>query len=146
MLFPKFAEGLEAVLFIALNSGAGPVSSKQICAYQHVLPRHLEPLLQILVKEGILKGTKGPRGGYSMAREKRKVTIAEIFTLLSKEPANKIKSSKPTITTIKNHVISHINREISKTINTYTLSLTVEDLCKQLEANITTGSKADFAI
>ena len=33
-------------------------------------PRHLEPVLQALVRHGILKGIRGPRGGYELARER----------------------------------------------------------------------------
>jgi len=146
MLFPKFAEGLEAVLFIALNSGADPVSSKQICSYQGVLSRHLEPVLQILVKEGILKGTKGPRGGYTLAREKRKVSVGEIFSLLSKEPLVRIKESGLECNLIRKNIISKLDSEIDKTIGNSLKDITIEDLCKQVVSKIKTGAKPDFNI
>lgn len=146
MLFPKFAEGLESVLFIALNSGADPVSSKQICTYQDVLPRHLESVLQVLVKEGILKGTKGPRGGYTLAKEKRKVSVADIFSLLSKEPSVRKEETSAKSTSIKKTIISKINDDITKNIESSLSQITIEDLCKQLEDKIKTSSKPDFNI
>src|SRR5215831_13869834 len=42
-------------------------------------PRHLEPVLQALVREGILKGLRGPRGGYILAGDPRRITAADIF-------------------------------------------------------------------
>jgi Rrf2 family protein len=42
-------------------------------------PRHLEPVLQALVREGILKGIRGPRGGYELAREQKRITADEIL-------------------------------------------------------------------
>jgi DNA-binding IscR family transcriptional regulator len=36
-------------------------------------------VLQALVRHGILKGTRGPRGGYELAREKRRITADEIL-------------------------------------------------------------------
>jgi Rrf2 family iron-sulfur cluster assembly transcriptional regulator len=41
-------------------------------------PRHLETLLQALVHAKILQGVRGPRGGYELARERRRITVGEI--------------------------------------------------------------------
>jgi Rrf2 family iron-sulfur cluster assembly transcriptional regulator len=39
---------------------------------------HLETLLQGLVHAKILKGVRGPQGGYELARERRLITVGEI--------------------------------------------------------------------
>ena len=39
----------------------------------------LESVLQALVRDGILKGIRGPRGGYELARERRRVTANDIL-------------------------------------------------------------------
>jgi DNA-binding IscR family transcriptional regulator len=36
-------------------------------------------VLQALVREGILKGVRGPRGGYGLAREQRRITADDIL-------------------------------------------------------------------
>ena len=36
-------------------------------------------MLQALVREGILKGVRGPHGGYKLAREARRITAADIL-------------------------------------------------------------------
>jgi DNA-binding IscR family transcriptional regulator len=36
-------------------------------------------VLQALVRHGILKGTRGPRGGYELAREQRRITADDIL-------------------------------------------------------------------
>ena len=59
-----------ATVDVALFSRPDPVSTKQMAARHHLPPRHLESLLQTLVRAGILKGMRGPRGGYSLARER----------------------------------------------------------------------------
>jgi DNA-binding IscR family transcriptional regulator len=41
-------------------------------------PRHLETLLQGLVHAKILKGVRGPNGGYELAHERRRITVGEI--------------------------------------------------------------------
>ena len=58
---------------------ARPVSAKALAARHGLPPRHLEPVLQALVHEGILRGIRGPRGGYELGREQRRITAAEIL-------------------------------------------------------------------
>ena len=53
-----------------------PRRLQRVIAYP---PRHLESVLQSLVRVGILKGIRGPRGGYELARERRGVTANEIL-------------------------------------------------------------------
>jgi Rrf2 family protein len=70
---------IAAVVDVAMHGGGRPVSAKTLAA-RHALPaRHLEPVLQALVRVGILKGIRGPRGGYELARERRRITADEIL-------------------------------------------------------------------
>src|SRR5215470_17038033 len=68
-----------AVIDIALNGHNRPVAAKALCARHRLPARHLEPVLQALVREGILKGVRGPYGGYELAREGRQITADEIL-------------------------------------------------------------------
>src|ERR1700724_2426888 len=65
---------IAAVVDIALNDRERPVSAKTLAVRHGLPPRHLEPVLQALVRDGILKGTRGPRGGYALARESGRIT------------------------------------------------------------------------
>jgi len=70
---------IAAVIDVALHGKGGPVSAKVLAA-RHSLPsRHLEPVLQALVRVGILKGIRGPRGGYELARERRRISADDIL-------------------------------------------------------------------
>jgi Rrf2 family transcriptional regulator, iron-sulfur cluster assembly transcription factor len=72
---------IAAVVDVALHSRSAPVSAKAL-AGRHKLPRrHLETLLQSLVHAKILKGVRGPRGGYELARERRRITVGEIVSI-----------------------------------------------------------------
>ena len=79
----KIFYAVEAVLTIAYNASSGAISSRDIAAKQGLPPRYLEVLMQRLVKEGILRGIRGPKGGYVLAKERRRITIADICTALS---------------------------------------------------------------
>ncbi len=69
---------IAAVVDVAIHARPLPVAAKALAARHNLPPRHLETLLQALVKAGILKGVRGPRGGYELARERRRVSAGEI--------------------------------------------------------------------
>jgi Rrf2 family protein len=70
---------IAAVIDIALNARGQPVAAKALAARHRLPPRHLEPVLQALVREGILKGVRGPRGGYQLARRECNITADDIL-------------------------------------------------------------------
>lgn len=73
---------LEAVLDVAYNARPDPVQSRDITARLGIPQRYLEQVLQQLVHAGVLKGVRGPRGGYTLARERRRITVGEIVRLV----------------------------------------------------------------
>lgn len=70
---------IAAVIDVALNSQTRPVSAKALASRHGLPPRHLEPVLQALVHEGILRGVRGPRGGYELGRDTEHITANEIL-------------------------------------------------------------------
>lgn len=75
---------IEAVLDIALNAGLNPVQNVAIAKRQGIPKRYLEQTLQILVKNNILVASRGPRGGYRLAKERRKIKILDIIKPVTK--------------------------------------------------------------
>ena len=70
---------IAAVIDVAINSATRPVSMKALATRHNLPPRYLEPVLQALVRDGILNGIRGPHGGYEVAREQTKITAEEIL-------------------------------------------------------------------
>jgi Rrf2 family transcriptional regulator, iron-sulfur cluster assembly transcription factor len=68
-----------AVIDIAMHGRSRPVSAKALADRHRLPPRHLEPVLQALVREGILKGVRGPRGGYELGRDARRISADDIL-------------------------------------------------------------------
>ena len=73
---------IEAVLDIAYNAGGEPVQSSEITARQGIPRRYLEQTLQALVRANILVGVRGPRGGYRLARERRRISVGDIVRVV----------------------------------------------------------------
>jgi Rrf2 family transcriptional regulator, iron-sulfur cluster assembly transcription factor len=69
---------IAAVVDVALHARDRPVSAKALAARHGLPPRHLEPVLQALVHDGILRGVRGPHGGYALGRERRRISIDDI--------------------------------------------------------------------
>jgi Rrf2 family protein len=79
LLSRKGILAVAAVIDVALNSREKPVSAKALADRHGLPPRHLEPVLQALVHDGILRGVRGPRGGYELGRDPQQITAAEIL-------------------------------------------------------------------
>jgi Rrf2 family iron-sulfur cluster assembly transcriptional regulator len=70
---------IAAVIDVALQTPGKPLTARTLASRHGLPPRHLEPVLQALVRDGILKGIRGPRGGYELARQQRQVTANDIL-------------------------------------------------------------------
>ena len=78
----KLALALEAVVDVAYHGGSEPVQSQDIARRLGLPRRYLEQVLQQLVRAGVLKGVRGPRGGYRLARERRRVSVGEVVRVV----------------------------------------------------------------
>jgi Rrf2 family protein len=67
------------VVDIAMQEGGRRRPAKLLAARLGLAPRHLEPILQSLVRHGILKGLRGPRGGYELARKPQAISVDTIL-------------------------------------------------------------------
>jgi Rrf2 family transcriptional regulator, iron-sulfur cluster assembly transcription factor len=79
LLSRKGILAIAAVIDVALHAQGRPISAKTLAARHGLPPRHLESVLQALVRDGILKGIRGPRGGYELGRESQRVTANDIL-------------------------------------------------------------------
>lgn len=139
---------IAAVVDIALHSRPSPVAAKALAARHKLPPRHLETLLQGLVHAKILKGVRGPRGGYELARERRRITIGEIVrtavSLSTADPEDFGAHSK-----LLERVVEPSVRKAGEPFLTNLDAISVDDLCEAAEkAKVLEEEKsnADFAI
>ena len=94
LLSRKGILAIAAVIDVALHAQGRPISAKTLAARHGLPPRHLESVLQALVRDGILRGVRGPRGGYELGRESKRVTANDILRAAgsvedtSEEPAD----------------------------------------------------------
>jgi Rrf2 family protein len=128
-LSKKLLFAIEAVVDVAYHSGAEPVRSTEISRRQGIPRRYLEQVLQQLVHHGVLAGQRGPRGGYSLAREGNRITIGEIIRIVRKLEGTIDPASEPDGSEIGVKVVRPIWTEMQREMMERFDSLTVEDLC-----------------
>ena len=138
---------LEAVLDIACNARPDPVQSKDIALRQGIPQRYLEGALQHLVRAGILRGVRGPKGGYRLARERRRITVAEVVRLM--EEMDDL-DTEPVTSPLGRAVVQPLWRELRDDMLDRLESVSLEDLYRQARqsgvADGTAGKNADFDI
>jgi Rrf2 family transcriptional regulator, iron-sulfur cluster assembly transcription factor len=69
-----------AMIDLALRQNAGPVTLAAISQRQQISLSYLEQLFGKLRRNGLVESTRGPGGGYTLGRESKGITIAEIIT------------------------------------------------------------------
>ena len=74
--------GTRALLELALRNDDTPVFLKDIAKQQGISLAYLEQLMSPLVAGGIIRSTKGPRGGVALARPPEEINLSEVTSLL----------------------------------------------------------------
>jgi Rrf2 family protein len=132
-LSKKLLFAIEAVVDIAYHAGPAPVRSNEISERQGIPRRYLEQVLQQLVHHGILAGQRGPRGGYRLARERRRITVGEIIRIVhqlesAEDPAGEEEGSDIAV-----KVVRPIWLEMQQEMMARFDGLTVEELCRRAD-------------
>jgi Rrf2 family iron-sulfur cluster assembly transcriptional regulator len=69
-----------AMLDLALNGADGPVTLSGISGRQKISLSYLEQLFGKLRRRELVESVRGPGGGYHLAREANRVTVADIIS------------------------------------------------------------------
>ena len=157
----KFLHALEAILDISLYSTNSPTRAKEITKRQRIFccisnyifkrqripSRYLEKILQELVHQNILKGTRGPNGGYTLGKEKRNIFLIDVYNaiLLIEKRTKK----KEIDTEVRTKIIDPFMKNITNEITSSFKLTTIYDLYKRInesKINIKKDKKIDFTI
>ena len=139
---------LEAVLDVAFNARPEPVQSKEITRRQGVPQRYLEQVMQHLVHEGILKGVRGPRGGYRLARERRRISVGDVVRVVSAMEAAEdapLNGGSDLGEKVVRPLLDEVTAEVMSKLD----AVSIEDLCRRAESEgigAETRESMDFTI
>ncbi len=148
-LTKKLLFAIEAVLDIAYNAGDLPVQSGEITRRQGIPRRYLEQVLQQLVRAGVLAGVRGPRGGYRLARERRRITLGEIVRVVRELDGAGDPLEENIGAVLGQRVVRPVWKELNDEVMQRLDAITIEDLCLRAHKDGVPGeygAKIDFSI
>lgn len=78
-LSTKGRYAVTAMLDLALHEGKGPVTLADISANQGISLSYLEQLFAALRAKHLVRGVRGPGGGYYLSKTSAEITVADII-------------------------------------------------------------------
>lgn len=125
------------MIYIAKNaSDDNKVSLLTISKNLNISKIYLEQAFVLLKKENLVYSTKGPKGGYTLARNASNISVYEILLALDATIFEKtdttITGQEKTIETImQNNIFSIIDENMKKTLEIITLENLLDALSKE---------------
>ena len=74
--------GLRALIELAGHYGQGLLQSSEIASRQSIPEPYLDQLLTTLRKAGLVRSSRGPRGGHSLAKEPEAISVTTVILTL----------------------------------------------------------------
>ncbi|MGH6973625.1 MAG: RrF2 family transcriptional regulator [Stellaceae bacterium] len=148
-LTKKLLFAIEAVLDIAYNAGSLPVQSGEITRRQGIPRRYLEQVLQQLVRAGVLAGVRGPRGGYRLALERRRISLSEIVRVVQTLDGGDDPLTEDAGAELGHRVVRPLWQELNVEVMARLDGITIEDLClraHKMGVPGEYGARLDFSI
>jgi Rrf2 family iron-sulfur cluster assembly transcriptional regulator len=145
----KLVYAVESVVDIAYNGGSDPVRSREIAKRQGVPHRYLEQVMQRLVHSGVLRGVRGPRGGYLLARERRRITLGEIARVVRELENADRDEAENGASDLAEQLLKPIWSDMRDDMMSRLDEITIEDLCRQaadLGVERISETKLDYTI
>ena len=127
----KTLYALEAVADIAYNARPEPVQAREITKRQGIPQRYLEQVMQRLVRDGVLRGVRGPRGGYMLARPAHEITLGDVIRIVNEVDMDEDVSLSASELGTK--VVGPLWGEIENNILGWFDDISIADLCDMAE-------------
>jgi len=126
--------GVRALFDVAYHGGGQPTQIKDVARRQQISQRYLEQIFNKLLKAGLLKSRRGPRGGYMLAKDPSQITIGDIIgaaqgpivpvRCLAAEPGR-----RPRCDILPTCITRHVWKESQRLLVDYFNSVSIADLC-----------------
>lgn len=124
--------GTKALLELSLQWGEGLVLLKDIAQRQQIPLPYLQHLIRPLVQAGIIKSTRGARGGVSLLKPPEEVILGEVVQLLEGSIAPVACVDNPELYPSSDICVTHdIWAEVKKAMDVVLESITFQDLVER---------------
>ncbi len=129
--------GIRAMLYIAMHSGNGPVTSHEIARHQGIPEPYLRQILALLSKERLILSNRGPQGGHVLSRPASQISMRQILLTLEGQttPIDQILSLPCTIDVGPEHcAIREVLLEVKEAVDRILAGISLAGMAsRQLE-------------
>lgn len=131
-LSTKTRYGLKAIYEIGLQYKQKPIALNVIASKYDISLSYLEQIIALLKKDGLIKSTRGPYGGYSLSKPPKEICVGDIIRSLegSYAPAECVEESE--LCDQKSSCVTHfVYKKINDSITVVVDNITLEDLINE---------------
>ncbi len=142
-LSTKGRYAVTAMLELAINNGRGPVTLADISVEQGISLSYLEQLFACLRRQRLVKGVRGPGGGYYLGRPAGEISIADIICAVDEWVGFNHSKTEQEGTSRLTHVLWN---ELSNDILNFLKQKNLGDLVARGSANLEFQPEKDEAV
>ncbi len=117
--------GIMALVDLAYNLNGGPAQVRQIAKRQRIPQRFLEQIFAKLRQAEVVTGKRGPRGGYSLAKNPKEIKLEEVMRALRPRLQEDERTDAPPLAELIDTVWSEIEGSFQSTLR----DVSLENLC-----------------
>ena len=143
-LTTKGRYGVRAMANLAAHSSSRPLSIAQIAREEDLSPEFLEQIFFRLRKAGLIKSTRGPKGGFVLSKDPGEVSIKAILDAVG-EPLNPTPCTEHGVKGCERQtycVMSPIWHEFYDKIRTHLEGVSLADILERKSSSGSVGSAA----
>ena len=131
-LSTKGQYGTRALLDLALHQGQQPILLKDIAQRQQFSLQYLEHLITPLIAGGMVRSTRGAKGGVLLSRPAENIKLSEVIQLLEGSTAPAECVNNPGVCTRSELCVTRdIWSELKKVTDEVLESITLQDLVER---------------
>jgi len=122
-----------AMIDLALQGGARPVSLAEIAVRQEISLSYLEQLFARLRRHGLVRSVRGPGGGYLLAREAAAISVVEVVDAVDESMrVTRCKGTQPVVGCMsdKSRCVTHVLwADLGDHIRGFLSAVSLQDVC-----------------
>jgi Rrf2 family protein len=116
---------------LAYAGGRAPVQVRVIGERQRIPTRFLEQIFQRLRKADLVRGKRGPGGGYVLARAPGEITLRDVLEAVEGSVTEDLALGPPPLERRSPHRPAFLWRELAADVESAFETRTLEDLCRR---------------
>jgi Rrf2 family protein len=133
-LSTKARYGVRALFDIAFYNEGKPTQARDIARRQEVPLRYLEQIFQELRRAELVQAKRGPKGGYSLARQAQRITLGDVVRAVQGPIELTREEPDPLPTRGGPSLCPDLWSEVAQKVSQAFDSLTIQDLVARGEA------------